>query len=45
MLMESRVVAVRDDGRQLIVARFHVGDPKPCPEPSGAAPEAQKPER
>ena len=33
MLVESRVVAVRDDGRQLIVARFHVGDPQPdtCP--------------
>ena len=33
MLVESRVVAVREDGRQLIVARFHVGDPKPdtCP--------------
>jgi len=31
MLVEARVVAVRDDGRQLIVARFHVGDPKPCP--------------
>jgi hypothetical protein len=29
VLVESRVVAVRDDGRQLIVARFHVGDPKP----------------
>ena len=32
MLTESRVVAVRDDGRQLIVARFRVGDPRP-PEP------------
>ena len=31
MLVEARVVAVRDDGKQLIVARFHVGDPKPCP--------------
>lgn len=31
MLVEARVVAVRDDGRQLVVARFHVGDPKPCP--------------
>ena len=30
MLVESRVVAVRDDGRQLIVARFHVGEPKKC---------------
>jgi hypothetical protein len=29
MLVESRVVAVRDDGRQLIVARFHVGEPRP----------------
>ena len=29
MLVESRVVAVREDGRQLIVARFHVGEPKP----------------
>jgi len=29
MLVESRVVAVRDDGRQLIVARFHVGEPGP----------------
>ncbi|MDD3212460.1 MAG: hypothetical protein PHY64_02245 [Eubacteriales bacterium] len=28
VLVESRVVAVRDDGRQLLVARFHVGDPK-----------------
>lgn len=28
MLVESRVVAVREDGRQLIVARFHVGEPK-----------------
>jgi hypothetical protein len=28
MLVESRVIAVRDDGRQLIAARFHVGDPK-----------------
>ena len=28
MLVESRVVAVRDDGRQLIVARFHIGEPK-----------------
>lgn len=28
MLVEARVVAVRDDGRQLIVARFHVGQPK-----------------
>ena len=33
MLVEARVVAVRDDGRQLIVARFHVGEPKPCPVP------------
>ncbi|MCE5343018.1 MAG: hypothetical protein LLF96_05425 [Eubacteriales bacterium] len=35
MLVESRVVAVRDDGRQLLVARFHVGDPKPglCEKP------------
>ena len=31
MLVESRVVAVRDDGRQLLVARFHTGEPKPCP--------------
>jgi hypothetical protein len=30
MLVESRVVAVRDDGRLLVVARFHVGEPKPC---------------
>ena len=30
MLVEARVVAVRDDGRQLIVARFHVGEPKKC---------------
>ena len=30
MLVEARVVAVRDDGRQLVVARFHVGEPKPC---------------
>ncbi len=30
MLVESRVVAVRDNGRQLVVARFHVGEPKPC---------------
>lgn len=30
MLVEARVVAVRDDGRQLIVARFRVGEPKPC---------------
>ena len=29
MLTEARVVAVRDDGRQLVVARFHVGQPKP----------------
>lgn len=29
MLVEARVVAVRDDGRQLVVARFHVGQPKP----------------
>ncbi len=29
ILVESRVIAVRDDGRQLIAARFHVGDPKP----------------
>jgi len=29
MLVESRVIAVRDDGWQLIAARFHVGDPKP----------------
>ena len=29
MLVESRVVAVRDDGRQLLVARFHVGNPRP----------------
>ena len=28
MLVESRVVAVRDDGRQLLVARFHVGNPR-----------------
>lgn len=28
MLVESRVVAIRDDGRQLIVARFHVGEPR-----------------
>lgn len=28
MLVESRVVAVREDGRQLIVARFHIGEPK-----------------
>ena len=28
-LTEARVVAVREDGRRLIVARFHVGDPKP----------------
>jgi hypothetical protein len=36
ILVESRVVAVRDDGRQLIVARFHVGEPKPglCGKPS-----------
>ena len=35
MLVESRVVAVRDDGRQLIVARFHVGEPRrdACDEP------------
>ncbi len=35
MLVESRVVAVRDDGRQLIVARFRVGDPQPgaCEKP------------
>lgn len=31
MLVESRVVAVREDGKQLIVARFHTGEPKPCP--------------
>jgi len=30
MLVEARVVAVRDDGRQLIVARFHTGEPKPA---------------
>lgn len=36
MLVESRVVAVRDNGRQLIVARFHVGQPKPC-EPEAQA--------
>ena len=36
MLVESRVVAVRDDGRQLVVARFHVGEPKPCPADEGA---------
>lgn len=30
MLVESRVVAVQDDGRLLVVARFHVGEPKPC---------------
>ena len=35
MLVESRVVAVRDDGRQLVVARFHVGGPKPCPVDEG----------
>ena len=29
MLTECRVVAVRDDGQQLIVARFRVGDPQP----------------
>jgi hypothetical protein len=29
MLVESRVVAVREDGRRLIVARFRVGDPRP----------------
>ena len=45
MLMETRVVAVRDDGRQLIVARFHVGDPKPCPEPPDEEGAAQEPER
>ena len=28
MLVESRVVAVRENGRQLIVARFRVGDPQ-----------------
>jgi len=28
VLVESRVVAVREDGRPLIVARFHVGEPK-----------------
>ncbi len=35
VLVESRVVAVRDDGRQLIVARFHVGEPRrdPCDGP------------
>ena len=30
MLTEARVVAVREDGRRLIVARFRVGDPKPA---------------
>ena len=30
MLVEARVVAIRDDGRQLIVARFHTGEPKPA---------------
>ena len=40
MLVEARVVAVRDDGRQLIIARFHVGDPKPC---AVARPEEAKP--
>ena len=34
MLTEARVVGVRDDGRQLLVSRFKVGDPKP---PEGAA--------
>ena len=29
MLVEARVVAVREDGKQLVVARFHVGQPKP----------------
>ena len=29
--LETRVVAVRDDGRTLIVSRFRVGDP---PDPS-----------
>lgn len=33
MLVEARVVAVRDDGRQLTVARFHVGEPKRCEKP------------
>ena len=28
MLVESRVVAVREDGRLLVVARFHVGEPR-----------------
>ena len=30
VLTEARVVAVREDGRRLIVARFRVGDPKPA---------------
>ena len=30
VLTEARVVAVREDGRRLILARFRVGDPKPA---------------
>ncbi|MBN1777302.1 MAG: hypothetical protein JW811_04190 [Clostridiales bacterium] len=29
MLTEARVVGVRDDGKQLLVSRFKVGDPNP----------------
>jgi len=44
MLVESRVVAVRNDGRQLLVARFHVGDPRPrAGKVAGDAPPAPGP--